>query len=69
MLGINKPAEELCVNRDFKQIVEGTKASEIETGYVIRDIKPGVVSYAGDSIGDDGQRQLLKVINFNNTIC
>lgn len=69
MLGINRPPEELCVNRDFKAIIEGTKASELETGYLIRDIKPGVVCMLGDSIGHDGERQKIKIVSFNNTIC
>ena len=38
-------SEELSINKFFKETVEGTKASELETGYKIRDIKKGVVTY------------------------
>jgi hypothetical protein len=53
-LSMNSPNEEIVVNRDFKATVEGTKASEMETGHIIKDIKPGVVTYQGDAIGADG---------------
>lgn len=33
------------MSREFKATVEGTKASELETGHTIKDIKPGVVTY------------------------
>ena len=68
-LEIGRSADDILVNRDFKATVEGTKASELETGHLIKDIKPGVVTYEGEEIGGNGQRQQLKVINFNNTIC
>lgn len=33
------------MSREFKATVVGTKASELETGHTIKDIKPGVVTY------------------------
>ena len=55
------------MSREFKAVVEGTKASELEKGHMIRDIKPGVVTYNIDR--QDGSRVENKVMNFNNTIC
>ena len=37
--------EDLSINKLFKETVEGTKASELETGYKISNIKKGVVKY------------------------
>ena len=62
-------SEDLHVNRAFKETVSGTKASELETGYKIRDIKKGFVSYrASDMMLADGTYPVAQVINFNNTI-
>ena len=55
------------MSRDFKNTVEGTKASELETGHIIREIKPGVVTYFTER--NDGTKVESKVMNFNNTIC
>lgn len=55
------------VSHDFKATVEGTKASELETGHLVRDIKPGVVTYHLER--PDGSTFENKVMNFNNTIC
>ena len=47
--------EDLSINRLFKETVEGTKASELETGYKISNIKKGVVKYrASDVMKADG---------------
>ena len=37
--------EDIIVNNVFKDTIEGTKASELEKGYKIHDIKTGVVTY------------------------
>ena len=55
------------MSHDFKATVEGTKASELETGHLVRDIKPGVVTYHLER--PDGSTFENKVMNFNNTIC
>ena len=48
-------SEDLSINRVFKETVEGTKASELETGYKIKDIKKGVVTYRASDIAlEDG---------------
>ena len=37
--------EDILVNNVFKEYIEGTKASELEKGYKVHDIKTGVVTY------------------------
>lgn len=52
---------------DFKATVEGTRASELEIGHTVKDIKPGLVTYHVER--PDGTQVERKVLNFNNTIC
>ena len=37
--------EDLLVNRNYKATVEATKGSELETGQIIKDTKPGLIIY------------------------
>jgi hypothetical protein len=55
--------EDIIVNNVFKDTIEGTKASELEKGYRVQNIKTGVVSYRPTE-----QAALAKVMNFNNSI-
>ena len=56
-------SEDIIVNNVFKDTIEGTKASELEKGYKVQNIKTGVVSYRPTE-----QAALAKVMNFNNSI-
>ena len=51
------------MNNVFKDTIEGTKASELEKGYKIHDIKTGVVTYRPTELSAPA-----KVMNFNNSI-
>ena len=55
--------EDIIVNNVFKDTIEGTKASELEKGYRVQNIKTGVVSYRPSD-----QAAVAKVMNFNNSI-
>ena len=54
--------------KEFKAAVEGTRASELESGHTIKDIKPSLLTYQ-IPVNDDGAMAERKVFNFNNTIC
>lgn len=54
--------------KEFKAAVEGTRASELESGHTIKDIKPSLLTYH-IPVNDDGAMAERKVFNFNNTIC
>ena len=55
--------EDILVNNVFKESIEGTKASELERGYKVHDIKSSVVTYR---VSDSSAPS--KVMNFNNSI-
>ena len=68
-LEIQQPGQDLLISLDFKATVEGTRASELETGHMVKDIKPGLVTYQVDHPDGNGSLIERKVLNFNNTIC
>ena len=68
-LDIQHPGQDILISLDFKATVEGTRASELETGHMVKDIKPGLVTYHVDHPDGNGSIVERKVLNFNNTIC
>ena len=59
----------MLISLDFKATVEGTRASELETGHLVKDIKPALVTYHVEHPDGNGSLVERKVLNFNNTIC